>query len=97
LIVAAACYLPELGDQIGKMTGWGQSFIGSSLLAVATSLPEAAVAFTQPAGAPSTCGGQPSCSNLFNIVILSITDFCYLKGPLLRSVSPVNTLAALTP
>jgi cation:H+ antiporter len=35
-------------------------------------------------------------SNLFNIVILSITDFCYVKGPLLRSVSQVNTLAALT-
>ncbi len=35
-------------------------------------------------------------SNLFNIVILSIADFCYLKGPLLRSVSPINTLSALT-
>jgi cation:H+ antiporter len=35
-------------------------------------------------------------SNLFNIVILTITDFCYQKGPLLRDVSVVNTLPALT-
>ena len=34
-------------------------------------------------------------SNLFNIAILAILDFCYVKQPLLRAVSPVNTIAAL--
>jgi cation:H+ antiporter len=97
LIVAAACYLPELGEQIGKMTGWGESFIGSSFLAVTTSLPEAAVAFTAARrGSFDMAVASLLGSNLFNIVILSITDFCYVKGPLLRSVSQVNTLAALT-
>jgi cation:H+ antiporter len=97
LIVAAACYLPELGEQIGKMTGWGESFIGSSFLAVTTSLPEAAVAFTAARrGSFDMAVASLLGSNLFNIVILSITDFCYMKGPLLRSVSQVNTLAALT-
>jgi cation:H+ antiporter len=35
-------------------------------------------------------------SNLFNVVILAITDFCYVKAPLLRVVSQSNTLIALT-
>lgn len=35
-------------------------------------------------------------SNLFNIAILAAIDFCYIKAPLLRSVSDVNVLPALT-
>jgi cation:H+ antiporter len=96
MIVAAACYLPELGARIAKVTGWGESFIGTSFIAVTTSLPEVAVSFTAARrGYFDMAVANLLGSNLFNIVILSIADFCYLKGPLLRSVSPVNTLAAL--
>ncbi len=97
IIVAAACYLPALGEQISKMTGWGESFIGSSLIAVTTSLPEITVSVTAARmGAFDMAVANLLGSNLFNCVILSIIDFCYLKGPLLRSVSQVNTLTALT-
>ena len=34
-------------------------------------------------------------SNLFNVAILSVTDLCYSKGPLLRSVSATNSATAL--
>ncbi|MGH9551160.1 MAG: sodium:calcium antiporter, partial [Terriglobales bacterium] len=97
LITAAACYLPGLGEQIAKTTGWGQSFIGSSFIAITTSLPEIAVSYTAARmGAFDMAVANLLGSNLFNVVILAITDFCYLKGPLLRSVSHVNTLTALT-
>ena len=35
-------------------------------------------------------------ANLCYIVILAITDFCYLKEPLLRHVSQANTLTAVS-
>ena len=35
-------------------------------------------------------------SNLFYMVALAITDFCYQKEPLLRHVSSANALAAMT-
>lgn len=97
LIVIAACYLPEIGAQIGKTTGWGESFIGSSFIAITTSLPEIVVSVTAARmGSFDMAVANLLGSNLFNIVILAAVDFCYLKGPLLRSVSQINTLTALT-
>ena len=95
-IVAAACYLPELGAQIGKTTGWGESFIGSSFIAITTSLPEITVSVAAARmGSFDMAVGNLLGSNLFNIVILAIIDFFYLKAPVLRCVSPVNSLTAI--
>lgn len=97
MIVGAACYLPDLGEKIAKMTGWGESFIGSSLIAITTSLPEITVSITAARiGAFDMAVANLLGSNLFNVAILSVLDFCYLKGPLLCSVSPSNVLAAMT-
>jgi hypothetical protein len=38
LVVAAANYLPHLGDQIAAATGLGHTFVGSILIALTTSL-----------------------------------------------------------
>lgn len=97
LIVAAACYLPELGEQISKMTGWGESFIGSSFIAITTSLPEIAVSVAAARmGAFDMAVANLLGSNLFNVFILAFIDLCYLRGPLLRSVAQINNLTALT-
>lgn len=97
IIVAAACYLPEIGEQISKLTGWGDSFIGSSFIAITTSLPEIAVSIAAARmGAFDMAVSNLLGSNLFNVAILAVTDLCYLKAPLLRSVSEVNVLPAIT-
>ena len=97
IVVGAAIFLPELGEEIGKMTGWGQSFIGSSFIAITTSLPELVVSITAARrGSFDMAVANLLGSNLFNVVILAITDFCYVKAPLLRVVSQSNTLIALT-
>jgi cation:H+ antiporter len=96
IIVATACLLPGFGEQIAKITGWGESFIGSSFIAISTSLPELAVSFTcARRGSFDMAVASLLGSNLFNIAILGILDFCYVKQPLLRAVSPINTIAAL--
>lgn len=96
VIVVAACFLPGLGEVIAKQTGWGESFIGSSLIAITTSLPEITVSVTAARmGSFDMAVANLLGSNLFNVAILAITDLCYLKAPLLRSVDPVNSSTAI--
>ncbi len=96
VIVIAACFLPALGEQIAKQTGWGESFIGSSLIAITTSLPEITVSVTAARmGSFDMAVANLLGSNLFNIAILAVTDLCYLKAPLLRAVDPVNSSTAI--
>jgi len=96
-LVGAACYIPELGAQIAAMTGWGPSFIGSSFVAITTSLPELVVSISAARrGSFDMAVANLLGSNLFDIAILGIMDYCYLKEPLLRVVSPSNSLLALT-
>ncbi|MBY0546461.1 MAG: hypothetical protein K2W95_04175 [Candidatus Obscuribacterales bacterium] len=97
LIVIAACYLPALGEQIAKLTGWGESFVGSSFIAITTSLPEITVSVAAARmGSFDMAVANLLGSNLFNIAILAIIDLCYRKGPLLHAVSQINAIPALT-
>lgn len=95
-IVVAACFLPELGAQIASSTGLGQSFVGSSFIAITTSLPEITVSITAARmGAFDMAVANLLGSNVFNVVILTVVDFAYARGPLLRSVCQTNSLLAL--
>lgn len=97
LIFAASSYLPVLAEHIQEQTGWGQSFIGLSFIAITTCLPELAVSVSAATRQSFDIAvGSLLGSNLCYMVILAITDFCYAKGPLLRHVSGLNALAALT-
>jgi cation:H+ antiporter len=96
-IVAASCYLPALAEQIHASTGWGENFIGSSFIAITTCLPELAVSVSAARrGSFDMAVASLLGSNLCYIVILSIADFCYSKEPLLRHVSQMNLLTALS-
>lgn len=96
-IVIAACYLPEIGEKIAAVTGWGQTFIGSCLIAITTSLPEATVSYSAARrGSYDMAVANLLGSNLFNIAIISLVDICYVKDPVLRIVSNLNSLSAIT-
>jgi cation:H+ antiporter len=96
-IVGASVYLPDIANQIAISTGWGQSFLGSSLIAVTACLPELAVSISAARrGSFDMAVGSLLGANLCYIVILAITDFCYLKEPLLRHVSLGSSIAALS-
>ncbi len=97
LIVSASSYLPALAEQIQKETGWGESFIGLSFIAITTCLPEIGVSTSAARrGSFDIAVGSLLGSNLCYAVVIAITDFCYLKEPLLRHVSSLNALAAMT-
>lgn len=100
VIMIAAIYLPRVADEIAVITGLGQTFVGSMLVALSTSLPEIVVGRTAlKMGAVDLAVGNLLGSNLFNLLILAIDDLFFLKGPLLSSISPnhaVTACAAMT-
>jgi len=66
------------------LMGWGQSFVGTLLVAGVTSAPEAAVTISAlRIGALDMAIANLLGSNLFDIVILAVDDLFYTEGPLL--------------
>lgn len=96
VIVAAATYLPHLGDEIATITGLGRTFVGSIFIALATSLPEIVVSRAAlKMGAVDLAVGNVLGSNLFNIAILAIDDAFFLQGPILANIEPSHAITAL--
>jgi len=96
-VVLAGSYLPFVGHNIAQQMGWYESFVGTLLIAISTSLPEIVVTLTAlRLGAVNLAIGNLFGSNLFNIFILSIDDVLYTKGSLLANVSPAHSVSALS-
>lgn len=94
-VIAAATWLPHLGERIAEMTGLGRTFVGSIFIALATSLPELVVSFAAlRIGAVDLVFGNLFGSNIFNIGILAIDDILYTKGPLLEAISGAHLVSA---
>ena len=96
-VFAAGSLLPFIGKQLANEMGWYESFVGTMFIAFATSLPEIVVSIAAVrVGAVDMAIGGLFGSNLFNIVILSIDDALYTKGPLLQDVSPTHAVSAFS-
>jgi len=96
-VVAAGIAMPFVAIRLADAMSWGQSFVGTLLVAGATSLPEAASTI----GAIKIRGIDLAIdnlfgSNLFNVLILAIDDLVYIKGPLLRQTSQAHALSAVS-
>ncbi len=96
VIVAAATWLPFIGDRLAGATGLGRSFVGSILIAMTTSLPELAVSISAlRIGAADMAIANLLGSNLFNMVILAIDDLAYPQGPLFNAVSQNHAITGI--
>lgn len=85
-IVAVAPFLVEAADELAKLSGLGHTFIGTTLVALSTSLPELVAtlkAFRM--GAPDLALGNIFGSNAFNMILFLPLDYFY-SGPLLSSI-----------
>ena len=97
VVVAAGAWLPIIGDRMASEMGWQQSFVGTLLIAFATSMPELVVTITAlRLGALNMAIGNLLGSNLFNIAIVAVVDVVYLKGPILSAVSNVHAVSAMS-
>ncbi|MEZ5901162.1 MAG: hypothetical protein R3D51_16910 [Hyphomicrobiaceae bacterium] len=97
VVVAAGIAMPLVADKLAKTMGWSQTFVGTLLVAVATSLPEAASTIgAVRIGALDLAIGNLFGSNLFNILALAIDDIAYASGPLLSQVSQAHALSGVS-
>lgn len=95
IVVIAAMKLAEYGDAIAVRARLGKLFIGSLLLAGATSLPELLSAINAiQLKVPNMAGGSFFGSGMFNIFMLAILDLVFHRVRMLRRVAATHALTA---
>jgi cation:H+ antiporter len=95
IIIFAGSWLPFIGQEIAVQMGWQTTFVGTLLIAGATSTPELVVTISAlRIGAVDMAIGNLLGSNLFDMLVLAIDDLAYLKGPLLAAASPAHAITA---
>jgi cation:H+ antiporter len=97
VVTVAGIWLPIVGSRIAETMGWTRTFVGTLLVAGATSLPEIVVtlAALQMRALDMAIGGLLG-SNLFDLLILAVDDVLYTEGPILADVSAVHALTAFS-
>lgn len=96
VILLAAPYLVAAADEIAMLSGLGHTFVGTTLVALATSLPELVATFAAfRIGAPDLALGNIFGSNAFNMILFVPLDFMYPRV-LFSSVSILHVVTALS-
>lgn len=96
VIMAAGTALSITGDQIAVVTGLGSSFVGSFLIAASTSLPEAVAVFMAlKLRNVNLAFGSILGSNIFNMLIIAMSDVFYRNGSILADVSTSHLVSAV--
>ncbi|HET6677504.1 MAG TPA: hypothetical protein VFH05_04505 [Nitrospira sp.] len=95
-LLVAAPFLAWSAERIAEETGVGTTFIGTSLVAITTSLPELVTAVASVRlGAFDLAVGNLFGSNAFNMAAFLFADLAYREGDLLSNLSSVHALTAL--
>lgn len=95
VIFATAPFLTRSAGTIAEQTGLGGTFVGTCLVALATSLPELVATWTAlRIGAFDLAIGNIFGSNAFNVLLLVPMDLAY-GGSLLAAVSQTHVLTCL--
>jgi cation:H+ antiporter len=95
IIVVAGPYLAEAAGQIADASGLGKSFVGTTLVACSTSLPELVASLAAlRMGAHDLAIGNVFGSNAFNMMLLPMLDLAH-RGPLLSAVSANHAITGL--
>jgi cation:H+ antiporter len=96
VVTLAGVWLPVAGEALAQHMGWSGSFIGTLLMASATTLPELAVTLSAVRmGAVDMAVGNLLGSNLFNMAILALDDMLYRPGPIFAGVPALLAVSAL--
>jgi cation:H+ antiporter len=96
ILVLTSPWLVRSSNEIAEITGLGAGFIGTSLLAAVTSLPETvAVVAAARIGAYDLAVGNLFGSNVFNMFALGLADLFYTPGRFLGAIDPTFALVAL--
>jgi cation:H+ antiporter len=96
MILVAAPVLAVAGREIATATGVGETFVGTTLMAISTSLPELVASMAAlRIGAHDLAVGNLFGSNAVNMAMLVVVDLAYTRGPLLAAVDPSQVVAGV--
>jgi cation:H+ antiporter len=89
-------YMVGASADIAEITGLGTTFVGTTLVALVTSLPEMVTTIAAiRIGASDMAIGNLFGSNMFNMVALGLTDLFYTQGRFLATIDPAFMLVGL--
>lgn len=95
VVLFAGPYLAESAGTIAALTGLGNTFVGTTLVALCTSLPELAASVAAARmGAIDLAVGNVFGSNAFNMLLFFPLDLMQ-PGSLFAAVQPVHAISAL--
>lgn len=96
IIVFSGARLTIAADQIAAVTGIDESFIGTILVAAATSLPELVATISAiKINAYNMAIGNVFGSNIFNMTVIFFADIFYRRGVLLADARIVHIVTAM--
>ncbi len=88
-VVFLGTYLARYGDALASLTGWGRLFVGSILVALATSLPEVSNNITAVRiDNPQLALGDVLGSNMINMLTLGMVALLFGGKRFLQTVAP---------
>lgn len=97
VILVCGVMLVNLAEALADQTGWGTSFIGVTLLAASTSLPELSTTIAAVRlGAFTMAISNIFGSNLIMIALLLPADIFYTDGVLLEQIDAMATFALIS-
>lgn len=84
-------------NEIAAVTGLGTTFVGTTLVALVTSLPETVTTLAAiRIGADDMAIGNLFGSNMFNVFAIGMTDVFYTQGRFLSAINPAFLLVGMT-
>jgi cation:H+ antiporter len=96
ILLVTVPQLVSASSDIAAQTGMGESFVGTALLSIVTSLPELLAAWAAVRiGAVEMAVGNLFGSSVFNMLALGIADFFYLQGSFLNDIDNDFALVGL--
>ena len=96
VLIVVTPMLVSTSTEIAEVTGLGTTFVGPTLVALVTSLPELVTTISAiRIGASDMAIGNLFGSNMFNMFALGLTDFIYTNGRFLEVIDPAFALVGM--
>lgn len=96
VLIIVTPMMVSTSNEIAEVTGLGTTFVGSTLVALVTSLPELVTTIAAiRIGSPDMAVGNLFGSNMFNMFALGLTDLFYSDGRFLSAIDPAFMLVGL--
>lgn len=96
VLIVVTPMLVRTSNEIAEVTGLGTTFVGTTLVALVTSLPELVTTISAiRIGASDMAIGNLFGSNMFNMFAFGLTDFIYTDGRFFEVIDPAFALVGM--